>query len=419
MGVGVRYAAAQESSLGFPWWSRLQSRLLDASPRTKAFVVATVVVVGVLARVWAQTFPFNYDFASYLLVSDAVLAGESPYETNRYNYGPVWFLILGGLRRIFPDPDSFRLALTLTLATVDLGIAAALWSRRLPVAALLFLLAPTTISISGNHHQFDNLAVLLAILAAIFVGKSRDENARGRAASFVVALGLLALSLAVKHVFIVFPLWVALQERGLRRWAAVVAPPVAWLLTLLPSFIRSPQAVLDNVFFYSSFDNAPLANLLLPAPLVGYLQSKSLLVAVFLIAVTSAGVIYRRLPPLDSALVYTVVMLLFTSAVADQYLAIPVAAAAVYLNAGFLLWLLGAAVYFWGSGSDTAIELSILDLPSAALGNYQTYHVVPLVIAWFIMHRQLSSAYPSDRPSMLDRALTPGGLGRPSTKACT
>lgn len=415
----MRSVAVQESGLGFPWWSCLQSRLLGATPRTKTLVVTAVVAVGVLSRVWAQTLPFNYDFISYLLVSDAVLAGESPYETNRYNYGPVWFLILGGLRRMFADPDSFRLALTLTLTAVDLGIAAVLWSRRLPVAALVFLLAPTTISISGNHHQFDNLAVLLAILAAILVGKSRDEDARDRTTSFVIALGLLSLSLAVKHVFIVFPLWIALQERGMRRWAVAVAPPAVWLLALLPSFLRSPQAVLDNVFLYTSFNNAPLANLLLPTPLVDYLELKSLLVVVFLIAVTSAGVIYRRLPPLDSALVYTVVMLLFSSAVADQYLAIPVAAAAVYLNAGFLLWLLGAAVYFWGPGSATAIELSVLGLPSSALGNYQTYHVVPLLIAWFIMHRQLTSSYPGDRPSFLDRALASGGFGRPSTKART
>ncbi len=381
--------------------------------------MATVVAAGVLLRVWAQTYPFNYDFASYLLVSDAVLAGESPYETSRYNYGPAWFLILAALRRPFADPDSFRLALTLALTAVDFCIAAVLWSRRLPVAALLFLLAPTTISISGNHHQFDNLAVLLAIMAAVFVGKSRDEDARDQTASFVIALGLLSLSLAVKHVFILFPLWIALQERGVRRWAAALAPPAVWLLALLPSFIRSPQAVLDNVFLYTSFDNAPLAKLLLPKPLFSYLQSKSMLVVLFLIAVASAGIIYRRLPPLDSALVYTVVMLLFSSAVADQYLAIPVAAAAVYLNAGFLLWLLGAAVYFWGPGSATAIELSTLDLASWALGDYQTYQVVPLLIAWFIMHRQLTSSYPGDRPSFLDRALASGGFGRPSTKART
>jgi len=413
----VQSAAAQTSGLGFPWWLRLQSGFLNATPRTKALVAATAVAAGVLLRVWAQTFPFNYDFESYLLVSDAVLAGESPYETNRYNYGPVWFLILGGLRRLFGNPDSFRLALTLTLTTVDLGIAAVLWSRRLPVAALLFLLAPTAISISGNHHQFDNLAVFLAILAAIFVEKSRDENASARTASFVIALALLSLSLAVKHVFILFPLWIALQERGVRRWAAAFAPPAVWLLALLPSFIRSPRAVLDNVFLYTSFNNAPLANLLLPTPLVDYLGGRSMLVVVFLIAAASAGIIYRRLPPFDSSLVYTVVMLLLSSAVADQYLAIPVAAAAVYLNAGFLLWLLGAVVYFWGVGSSTAIEFSMLGLPSSALGNYKTYHVVPLLLAWFILHRQLSAAYPGDRPSFLDRALVPGGLGRPTTTA--
>jgi hypothetical protein len=48
-------------------------------------------------------------------------------------------------------------------------------------------------------------------------------------------------------------------------------------------------------------------------------------------------------------LIYTLTAVLLSWAVVNQYLAIPMAAVAVYLNAGLLVWLVLASIYLMGS----------------------------------------------------------------------
>lgn len=378
----------------FPWWAGVQQRFLALPSITRRVVVLTIVSLAVLARYVAQTLPYNYDFQSYLIVSETILAGGSAYETYRYNYGPAWFLILAALRSLFDDPGLFRLAVTAVLTVTDLAIARFLWVKGFAAAAMLFLLLPVSISISGNHHQFDNLALLLGFWAAHQIQHSRHALSSSR--RFAFGLVLLSASLIVKHVLIVFPIWLAIQERGTRRYLLLCIPPALWFISLIPSLLRTPRAVIENVFLYSSFNNAPLANLLLPSPLVDFLVAASLLVALFLGTMVVVGFVYRELDAVTSVLVYSVAVLLFSSAVADQYLAIPLAAMAVFLNVGFALWLLGAVVYFWGELSATAISIELLRLPSLALGNYQTYQVVPLLVGAWLMHSTLMAQLRTD-----------------------
>jgi hypothetical protein len=373
------------------------------------------LVAGVWLRFWVASFPYNYDFESYLIVSSTVLDGGNPYETNRYNYGPAWFIVLALIRSVASEPEAFRFGIVALLTLVDIGIGVVLWRRGLPVAAMLFFVLQVTVSISGNHHQFDNIAVLLALVASSAVARSRDPSQGNGSRQVALAVGLLSLSLIVKHVFIVYPLWLAFQERGLKRYLFLLVPPSVWLASLFPFLLDAPRAVLDNVFFYQSFNNAPLAYLLLPEPFVRFLGENSLLVLLFLGPLTMAGYLYRSLPPFDSVLVYTVMSLLLSSAVADQYFAIPAAATAVFLNAGFLLWMLGATTYLWGVGSATAVSLPLLAYPSVALGKYFPYHVVPFLVGWFILHRQLTGlSRVNGQEAFLDRALRAGGLGSPT-----
>jgi hypothetical protein len=404
-----------EQVLGFSWWNAAQVRLRDAPRRVRFATASAVLVAGVWLRFWVASFPYNYDFESYLIVSSTVLDGGNPYETNRYNYGPAWFIVLALIRSVASEPEAFRFGIVALLTLVDIGIGVVLWRRGLPVAAMLFFVLQVTVSISGNHHQFDNIAVLLALVASSAVARSRDPSQGNGSRQVALAVGLLSLSLIVKHVFIVYPLWLAFQERGLKRYLFLLVPPSVWLASLFPFLLDAPRAVLDNVFFYQSFNNAPLAYLLLPEPFVRFLGENSLLVLLFLGPLTMAGYLYRSLPPFDSVLVYTVMSLLLSSAVADQYFAIPAAATAVFLNAGFLLWMLGATTYLWGVGSATAVSLPLLAYPSVALGKYFPYHVVPFLVGWFILHRQLTGlSRVNGQEAFLDRALRAGGLGSPT-----
>lgn len=404
-----------EQVLGFSWWNAAQARIREAPQHVKLVMAAGSLAAGVWLRFWVASFPYNYDFESYLIVSSTVLDGGNPYETNRYNYGPAWFVVLALIRSIASEPEAFRISIVALLTLVDIGIGVILWRRGLPVAAMLFFVLPVTVSITGNHHQFDNIAVLLALVAASAVARSRDRSQPGGSRQVALAVGLLSLSLVVKHVFIVYPLWLAFQERGLRRYLYLLVPPSVWFVSLFPFLLDAPRAVLDNVFFYQSFNNAPLAYLLLPEPFVRFLGANSLLVLLFVGPLVGAGYLYRNLPPFDSALVYTVMSLLLSSAVADQYFAIPAAATAVFLNAGFLLWLLGATTYLWGVGSATAVSIPLLAYPSVALGKYFPYHVVPFLVGWLILHRQLTGfSRLNGQETFLDRALRAGGLGSPT-----
>ncbi len=54
------------------------------------------ILAGVAIRFLFMQAGYNYDFESYCVVGDLAAAGKNVYaNTHRYNYGPVWFTLLG------------------------------------------------------------------------------------------------------------------------------------------------------------------------------------------------------------------------------------------------------------------------------------------------------------------------------------
>ena len=368
----------------FAFWARLQARTANWPIARQWALFTPFCVLGLGARIWAQTKLRNYDFESYLIVSSTALSGDNPYATDRYNYGPVWFTTLALLRSIAQEPGTFRLALALFLGAVDIALAVILMRRGYLPAACVLLLSPVSIAISGQHQQFDNLAIALAFTAALLMPPDGDRPITRRDWGVVT---LLSLSLMTKHIFIVFPIWLAMRQMHFSRAALYLIAPVAIFgLSLLPFALIDFPAVMANVISYQSFNNAPLLNTLFPTPFTDTLIDLGYGVGVFLVVLTAVGLLYRRIPPFESALIYVIGVVVFSSAVADQYLAIPMAAVAALLNLGLLIWLAEAAIYLAGNPATLDLWGFARIHPLLTPDYLSAYRLlfVPLFVGWIL-----------------------------------
>lgn len=136
----------------------------------RACVIATVlVVVGFKLRLYAGGFGGNHDQRMWeACVQLAHRDGWSAVYTSTlgecltYNYTPIWLWLLLLLDKL---PMPLSASLTWMLSFTDLAIAALLWRWWDWQAAVLFWLCPVCIVISGYHRQFDNMALLVGLVA--------------------------------------------------------------------------------------------------------------------------------------------------------------------------------------------------------------------------------------------------------------
>ena len=195
--------------------------------------------------------------------------------------------------------------------------------------------------ISGYGRQFDNFAVLAALLGAIIYGENFAVGLNKRK-----WLGLLifGISITIKHVFFAYPFWLAVKQKGIKeKITALFLPMLIFLASFLPYIKAAKAQIIRNVFLYnSSGGTAVLRSLKL---VLGEAHGASLAMLLFLIALAIFGILFKKYSNLTSVLLYSVILLLFASSLANQYLAIAAAAAAVFLNGFFLLYFLVAGAY--------------------------------------------------------------------------
>lgn len=371
----------------FAWWRDLNTRW-SAWPRSWQFLLLLAAAsAGLVARLWASNFPYNYDFTAYVAVSDTVLGGGNPYETGKHNYGPIWFLIHASIRRLLEDPEAFRLGLALLFAVVDIAIATLLQRRGYLAGAALFLLAPIGIAISGQHGQFDNIAIALALGAALALRRGGSETRIG--ASDLLSVLLLGASLSTKHDFLVLPLWFALMQKSwLRRAIYAVVPYAIFWLSLLPYWIINASPIREYVLNYRSNPNAPAFYMLLPDEIVWGWVNRGFIAVIFLLLLLALGWYYRRIPAFEATLIYGITLVVFSPAIVDQYFAIPMPGIAAFLNLGFLAWMVFVSIYLLGEPED--FNLPIFNTLKLHLAPYQegTYkdQFVFLFVGWVIMN---------------------------------
>jgi hypothetical protein len=298
--------------------------------RMAGILLAMVLAFGVFARFWVAGLGHNFDFESYRVVADIMAQGQNVYaSTTRYNYGPVWFNILHLLDLLAGrDPVIFRRLLIGLLTTVDIGIGFVLFRRFGWIAATLFFLNPVSILITGYHNQFDNLAILMGLCAMLLYGDDFDQPLNRRKYAGLLMLGL---SLMTKHLFFMFPLWLAVKQRGrLDKCVILVLPVVIFLVSFLPYWSGSQGGIMQNVFKYHSS----------PASITSFYDSflpeimKSLASATtwWLFFLGLFAFICRRKKGVESLLFYSAVLVAASPALANQYFAIPSAFVATEVN---------------------------------------------------------------------------------------
>lgn len=324
-------------------------------------LIVVLLVFGIVARLFAASLGFTYDMESYEQVGRLVAAGENVYEaTTRYNYGPFWLLVLGGLYKlasVFPDPFIiFRFTIPLLLSLVDLGIFFFLRRFFGLAAAFIFYFNPLTVTLTGYNSQFDNIAILLALVAAALYGKYEKQ-----------ALILLGASLVVKHIFFAFPLWLAFRQRRWRdRLLVLLVPLGIFGLSFLPFIKTGATGIINNVLFYVSFKNAPLWHFFIlnrfPRVFNEYILFGGALIL--------GAYLCRKKPVVDSLLFYMMILVVFSVAIADQYFSIVLPFIAVYPNVFFFLFTMLQMLYMWVVISAGEVYASVLGrtLDRSAIG---------------------------------------------------
>ena len=198
-------------------------RRLVLPPRKKKILIAAIIF-SVFAKLTVTqlsiaTMPKSgRDYTTWKTVAGLMAEHKSVYAESSdhfcqvpdrgcYNFAPVWAWIvfgLDGLSNLLHGETigAFRLALTAFLATTDVLIGLVLVYGYSYTAALVFLLAPLFLWIETSQGNFNNLALLVALLAWLTIRKKQPTSQ----AVFLSAV-LTGLSLIIKHILALFPLW--------------------------------------------------------------------------------------------------------------------------------------------------------------------------------------------------------------------
>jgi hypothetical protein len=295
--------------------------------RSNCWLLA-VLVIGLGARLWVATRGHNFDMTSYMIVADITHHGGNVYvETDRYNYGPVWFEILHSLYLLAGHHMmAFRYLIAFFLSLVDVGVFFILRRKFGDITACLFFLNPISIIITGFHSQFDNLAILLGLVAVLLIGDEFEKPIHGKRLSGLLILGL---SLMTKHLLFAFPFWLAVKQKGFsEKLKMILVPNLVFAFGFVPYWFEGRHEIIQNVFLYRSQINEYFYSMFVPVDIQQMFNGQMLWL--FLLGIFAF--IYRRRNSLESLLLYTCLLVMATPALVNQYLAIPVPFVAVNLN---------------------------------------------------------------------------------------
>lgn len=290
----------------------------------------------------------NFDLDSYGIVASLVLHGKSVYaNTSRFNYAPLWSWVVAGLEQFaalspVQGRETYHVTVAAFLGMTDVALAAVLSTQYRYGAGIFLLCCPAGILLTGYHSQFENFALLAGLVGWLLIRRSPTSRRR-----LVLAALVQGLSLVIKHVLFLFPLWLFFwKELGSRRRRAayVLISYGVFALSFAPWMFdpASRQGIIQNVFLYRSEFTYSLGQLLASVSFLALFpkQESTILMLIWVAIVAVAGNIVARRKA-DLFTIYLLVMFTFSPALRDQYLAIPLLACAI-LYASWPGWALAA-----------------------------------------------------------------------------
>lgn len=329
-------------------------------PLKNATLFAGIIFAFAL-RLYLAGLGYNYDIESFERVAKIVVSGQSVYaETARYNYGILWAYQLAALsylqNYLNPATDTaaniqaFHLwvAAYVSLAELLLAFGIARYSnpKSWKLVLMAWLFNPLSCLLLGYHSAFDIWAILWAYLALQQLRQSVAQDKSERKQQVFAAV-LMAISLSTKHIFIFFPLWISFYALFAKRrdyFLSLAFPLISYgvfFLLFLPfSFDEASRiGIIKHVFSYASADGIAFWPYVLRAlsPDAAAFFS-SYWKYFFILSLVFVGFLLRKTKSVEVLFsIYLLAFVAFSSAMATQYLYIPL------LGIYFLL----PRQYFW------------------------------------------------------------------------
>ena len=301
------------------------------------FLVLCSLVIGLFGRFLLMSRGHNYDFDSYRIVVDANRQDITAWQTNRYNYGPIWWYLL----RFFDWTSrqtglGFRNLIVVLLTSADLVIAYFICKCKGLALGSLFFINPISIIITGYHNQFDNVSIAIVCLAVLRL--KNEQSDRLNLNNFFTVL-LLGTSLATKHIFVFFIVWVAIRQKtSLLKFLYLLGPFLVFGVSFVPYLGTSWDSIKLNVFEYRSKNNAPLLHVLWK--IIGVDGEAQLATIFFIVSMFLIGLVLRKARLENSIFIYCIVVVALSPGIANQYLAIAAFGAIGLFNLGFAMYFI-------------------------------------------------------------------------------
>jgi hypothetical protein len=338
-----------------------------------AITIVMVIFAGTIIRlILAKVIFGNFDMQSYETVVGIFKEGGNVYvKTERYNYSPVWLMVLLALKKIQLASDvPFYFVVRSFLCCVDLLTLGVLLLiarvKKLPVTrtAIFFYLSPVSFLVTGYQGQFENFAILMVLTGIFMYLRFADRPVLKTALLWLFATA----GMIVKHnVF--YELIICLNSSIKRYWIKLslfIISVIVFLLLFIPYWKTGSKGIIEHVFKYGSFSGVYGLTSLFAIPQLKY---------AFILAMFIFPLFLKSRDIISQCLLGMLFFLTFTTGFAAQYFVLPVALGAIRPSKFSLVYTIVASAVLLGNDNNVFI-----------LG----FHLLKLnmvwiaVICWFI-----------------------------------
>ena len=310
-----------------------------------------IFLLGFSLKIAISQFGSNFDFEMWKVNLNLFQKDESFYNYGRYNYSPFWVCLLNVIDQVnipyFGSENIFRYKIIFILNLFDFLIFYLILRNYSLKVGLIFFLSPISIFISGYHNQFDNIAIFFGFLAILFLEKRKKNEIK------YLGLFFLGISLCAKHILFILPIWLAFKEKSyLNKFIYITIPFSIFLISFL-FFSEDYKSILENVFFYKSLNNGPFWSLFAPKVLHMYLPK----IFMFLFCMITLGFYFLKNNVRHTFFYYLICVVIFSSAIANQYLSIPLLALAIFWNIKYFYYTLLCILLFLLDGDALGLKI--------------------------------------------------------------